>query len=81
MTLLTRILRWLLRGADHPGRMTDAWLANKRRMRQYVAWNQREASGCIETHAYRADWPGAQRSARDAMRAERRASYRARTTR
>lgn len=78
---VTTILRWLLRGPDGPGYLTKDWLANKRRLARYVAWNARESASSIETHAYRADWPGAQRSARDAMKAERRASYLARTQR
>ena len=76
---LRSILGWLVRGTDDLGKLSDAWLADTERLTGYVAWNEREASGCLETHAYRDDFPAAQHFAREAMKAERHASYLART--
>ena len=73
------IWRWLLGQRLDPGHLSRAWLANTERLAEYVAWNEREASGSIETHAYHADTQGGADRARREMREERHASYLERT--
>ena len=74
------IWTWLLGQRRDMGRLSDAWLANTARLAEYVAWNEREASGSVGTHAYRAETQGAAERARREMREERHASYMERTT-
>ena len=73
------IWRWLLGQRLDPGSLSRAWLANTERLAEYVAWNEREASGSIETHAFRDNWAGARAEAHAAMKAERHQSYLERT--
>ena len=74
------IWRWLLGQRRDPGSLTQDWLANTDRLAEYVAWNAREASGSVETHAYCAETYGAAERARREMAEERHASYLERTT-
>jgi hypothetical protein len=75
-----KLWRWLIGQSHDLGRLSDAWLANTERLAAYVAWNEREASGRVEAHAYCPDTYGAAERARREMAEERHASYLERTT-
>ena len=73
------IWRWLLGQSHDLGRLSDAWLADRRNLERHVRWDARQKKSSIETHAYHAATYGAAERARREMREERHQSYLERT--